>query len=244
MFSLVLGAAMLIKSDIAALQSSKLPPNATNNIATLADSRPVILGRATFATYTASLAADPVLMSVQFDGGILAPGDQFTAAIVGTASNNSGLSQNIYCTAVVTQGSTVQNIGSAAATAANTGGTAAAWRCDLQFGINIPGADGQYIAQPQPSIATNTIPQNQARGKGIGFAGAGQTYISDTALTGGLYAGGHVIAGTSASFMQATKAQIVYNSTDPIRIDILLKGMTAGGANWSVVVQSGYLLGL
>ncbi len=250
MFSLVLGAAMLIKSDIAALQSSKLPPNATNNISQIADSRPVILGRTTFATYPGGAAADPVLISVQFDGGILAPGDQFTGVVTGVASNSSGSGKQVYCKAVVTQGTTTQTIGSGAALAADTAGTQVAFRCDLSFGINIPGADGQYIAAPQgPASSANVavaLSQNQARGKGIGFAGSGQTLITDTSLTGGVYAGGAILAGAGLqSRMQATKSQIVFNSTDPIRIDIVLSSMTAGTAGtWSVIVQSGYLLGL
>ena len=245
MLSLVLGAALLIKSDIAAMQSSKLPPNATNNIAAMADSRPVILGRATFATYVGGAATPPVLMSVQFDGGILAPGDQFTASVSGTASNNSAAAQNILCYAQVTQGLNVQIIGFGAATAVVTGGTAVAWRCDIMFGVNIPGSDGQYIAQPQVlSSGANAISQNQARGRGIGFAGSGMTLITNTTLTGGVYAGGAILAGASASSIQATKSQLVYNSNDPIRIDILLGGMTASGALWTSTVQSGYMLGL
>jgi hypothetical protein len=235
---------MLTKSDAAALQSSKLGPSGNNAVGSIAMARPVVLGKITYATYIASLPTDPVLMTAYFDGGVLRPGDQFVAVVTGTASNNTGANRSIYCYAQVTQGGVSQTIGSGIATAIDTTGTFVAWRCDISLGANVPGAVGQYTRPTQPQPGTQSGLPAPLVSTAIGFAGSGQTLITDTALTGAVYAGGFIRAGAATSAMQATKSQITYASTAPLRIDILLGGVSAGGVNWNVTVESGYFLGL
>jgi hypothetical protein len=240
----LLATLMLTKSDIAALQGSKLSPNATNNIAALSLARPVVLARATYATYQGGSASAPVIMSFYLDAGVAQPGDQFAAVITGTASNNTGAPQNIYCNAAISQGGVTQLIGSGFAIAADTAGTAVAWRSEITFGVNVPGADGQYITPVSPSYKVSKgTPRGQLPRASIGFAGEGHTFITNTGLTGAVYAGGAILA-VNQSNMQATKSQLTYSSQTPIQIDINLNAMLGGGANWNVTVQSGYLLGL
>lgn len=239
---------MLTASNIAALQSAKLQPNSVNSIKSIIDDRPVVLWRATFATYTGPLAGNQIVTTLTLPP--LTPGDQFRLVVSGTAFNNSATGINIGVFVNLSQGGGVgQNIGPVTAVLGNSAGIApVSWRTNIEFGVNVPGADGMYISpistSAVPSSTTNRV---QLPAASIGFAGTGSTIITDTNSTGGVYAGGQIqmvagaTVGTNISRMTSTRSQLSFSNSQPVQIQVV---MTAFAAATGVVIQTGYLEGL
>jgi hypothetical protein len=244
--SLVLALAMLTPADAGTLKQSRLTPNANNAIATIARARPVVLARFTFATYTGPITTPVSIATILFPAGVLQPGDQFKVEIGGTASNTSTASV-VGAIVQISQGGLVQNIGAGAgATLPNTGGTPVAWFSWINFGVNVPGADGQYL-QPISALSSQSGTLVQPRNlpnASIGFAGLGAALVSDTSTSGGLYAGGILIGGAAAqtSRMLSTKAELDYSNQQPIQMDVILFNLTP--TSNVITVQSGTFIGL
>lgn len=238
----VLGAVLLTQSNIAALQSAKLQPNSVNSIKSIIDDRPVVLWRATFATYTGPLAGTQTIATLTLP--TLTPGDQFRLTISGNAFNNSAGAQPVGVFITLVQGAISQNIGPGVANLGNAGGlTPVAWRTNIEFGVNVPGADGMYVAPISiAAVLPSTVSRATLPAASIGFAGTGSTFLTDTALTGGIYAGGGIqIAGTSTSRMTSTRTQLQYSNAVPVQVQINMSGLAAATA---VVIQTGTLEGL
>lgn len=236
---------MLTPNDARSLQNARLTPNAKSGLGAIVEARPVVLGRFTFATYTSIPTGQVSLCTVVFPAGVLQPGDQFHIEVGGAASNNAVVGAALGAIVTLSQaGVGSQNIGIAAGFG-TTAGSLIAWRSNIIFGVNVPGADGQYIrsisATSSPSGLTQQ-PRNLPN-MSIGFAGVGDTYITDSNSTAGIYAGGHVIAGTSSSVMLATKSQIAFSNQAPIQMDVILSAGSSS-PNVTIIVQSGTFVGL
>lgn len=240
---LLLSAAMLTQTDINALRSSKLSPNATNNISTIALARGAILARATFSTYTNISGGQVSVMSTTIPAGALQPGDHLRYSLGGTAINNTGANDTVGAFMQVTQGNSIQFLGRVAFIA--TGANAVAWRSEGLIGVSIPGATGQYVkALSSAAQPTAFSPRNKLPNSSIAFAGYGDTLVSDTALSGTFTAGflQNSASPNTGSVLAATKTQFNFSNATPIQIDIIIGDV--GSANNTITVQSGILEGL
>lgn len=238
--ALLLAALMLTQQDSGALRNARLTPNAINSIAAALSTRPAVFARATYAVYTGP-QPQTIIMSFVIPGNTLGPGDQFVGTVMGTASFASGSGPNPGAFVQLSQnGIVVQTIG-ITASLANTGGTAVAWRSDFEFGANVPGLSGQYL----PSLTSvGASPRKSIPQASIGLTGGGSTLITNTALSGGLFSGGKILANGDAagqSFMLNTRTQATLSNALPIEIDVLISLVPTGS---EVTVQSGYVMGL
>jgi hypothetical protein len=240
---------MRIASDIASLQSAKLPPNAVNSIGSIVDTRPVILAKANFSTYTGPGTTLQTVMSYLVPGGALHPGDCFRLNIGGSANNASGTNQPLGAVIVLTQGSTTAEFGYRNGTYPPTGALYIAWRSEILICTSIPGATGQYLAGggPRGTLSYSTNPSNNKKlpSAGLGFAAYGNTLITDTTLAGAPTGGGTLVATAGVPVgggMFANSVQQAFSGSQPILLEVKVGNLTA--ANTIVIVNSGVLEGL
>jgi hypothetical protein len=110
----LLATALLIRTDIAALQGAKLSPNATNAIAAMTAQTPRVLDRCTYGTYpaTAPGVGLTVAMSYLFEAGEIGAGSQIHFKIGGTFVNDGGSAYAAGAQARITSGNTIVFMGS------------------------------------------------------------------------------------------------------------------------------------
>jgi hypothetical protein len=244
----LLALSMLTKTDIAALQSSKLVPNATNNIATIAGSRAVVLAKATFATYSGPTGLQTV-MSYLMPPNTLQPGDCFRVAIGGTALNNAGSNQPFGAVLVLTQGGTSAEFGYRQGTAPSAAANYFAWRSEILICTGVAGANGQYLSGGGQisSASYNANPRGNAKlpSSALAFTGYGNTLLTDTNFAGTPISGGTLVATAGAPVgggMLANVAQQTFVGTLPILFEVKVGNLTQ--PNTTMNVASGVLEGL
>lgn len=244
-FALLLALAVLTVANQRALQGAKLSPNARNAIGTLITGRPVVLARATFATYTGPLGVSggyPIL-SVLMPAGQFQVGDYLRLQIGGTATNTTGGSVGYGALLRFTQGLNTTTVGFAPNDTSAAGSFG--WRSEILVGVGIEGASGQY---GRGAIAVSNVFQPNSQPKiaqAISFTGYGMTQLTDRSFSVPPYAGGFIIApaaGGVGSTIVANTAQVGFLATQPILVEVLIGGVFS--ANQSVTVTAGILEGL
>ena len=236
---------MLLSGEAAGLTDQRINQGVKQAMGSIASNRVAILQKFNYAVYSGDTGTDVLIASFAIPPLTIQPGDQFQVSVSGTAFNNSAATRNMGAFVQIVQGINTQNIGPGGAVLPNAGGaTEVAWRADIMFGANIPGALGQYT----PSFSANAqVPQQQQAqnlpNSAIGFAGTGWNFFTNTALSGGVYAGGDVQAPGAATLsrMVATRSQLVLENSQPILINVyLIRAVAATG----YTVQAGYLQGM
>lgn len=242
----LLSLTMLLKAEAAGLADQRLGPKERAIIGSVATNRVAILQKFNYAVYTGDTGSDILIASFTIPANTILPGDQFQVIVGGTMFNNSAAPRNMGAYVQIVQGTATQNIGPSGALLTNAGGTTeVAWRSEIHFGANIPGAAGQYTT-PISSSAVTATPPNYARNlpnSAIGFAGMGSTILTNTSLSGGVYAGGDIQAPGAASLsrMLATRSQLVLENSQPMQINVyLLRAQASTG----YTVQAGFLQGM
>lgn len=239
--ALVLALTMLTRSEAAGLADQRLGPKERAIIGSVAANRVAILQKLNYAVYTSTTGGSIIIATFTMPGNTLAPGDQFHVIVSGSTDTNNNV---VGAFVRIVQGSTFQDIGTPT-TAGSPGVVPVAWRSDIQFAANIPGAQGQYsppIASSALQVTTPNLSRNLPN-SAIGFAGSGMTLMTDTALTAGSFAGGHIVpaATPGPSAMVATRQPFVFENSQPMQFNIVLYGPAVGA---TVTVQAGYLQGM
>ena len=236
--ALLLAASMLTVDDSNALRNTRFVSQDRDQVAQLIVDRPVVLGRLTFATYTAPVSSN-VLLSIQIPGGSLLPGDQFEVTAHGTAINGGGSNQGVGVGFTATQGAVSQAITSPGTIVAGTV-TPIAWMSRILVSVGVANATAQ-VAYPVTSAGNQrgTPPRQDLSGQTINVLMTGQTLISNSFSSGFLAGSGF---NASGSGVQGFKTPVLFDPSQMIQFDVTLSGVTGGSA--VVTVNGGALIGL
>lgn len=237
-------ASMLVQSDIRALQSAKLSPNAVNSIAALQGSTPRILDRATFATYAGGTPQFTV-MSYSFAPGEIQAGSQIHFKVGGTFVNDSGGVYLAGAVVFVTGGTTTALMGTTAQAATTGAGANAirAWETDCTIAASIAGADGQYLPNLKSgTAATATVKQSAS----LAFTNVCKQFISDSTVAGSPDYGGLILNTLgNGSRITSTLFQQTFSLASPIQISVVVTPPVVGtGSQSRMTIQMGYMEGL
>lgn len=225
---------MLLPQDKAALRGSRLLPHASNAIAAVASCRGAVIARATYATYSNIVGGRVQVMASYIPGGTFSVGDQIRMTAVGSAVNNSGLTQTVGATIKITQGTMTQFYGSAAISA-SLGVNPYPWKSDILLATSLPGADGQYLSALSKAVVPAQISSRINNSGALSFTGGGTTLIGTNAGTS-TFARGPLAAG---SLLTSTFAQVVFQVDQPMLIEVYLEDVS--GTTWSVTMQAGMI---
>jgi len=233
---------MLLNVESANLAIRGIPPQLKAAVASIGLNRPIILARATYATYPVN-SASAVILQYRFDAYSLVAGAQLVLRLFGTVSN-AGVSPQLFQPIVrVTQKSGAQVLGANTQTVNTT--TAVAWMLDATISISLPLATGQYArtAGDQAVVGNGLYTTGNQPNAAITVGGVMTTTISSNSYTGGNVAGGAPVStASSGSFQIATinpNALTLDNS-----VPSLFTLEMSSGPNVTFTVQGGYLLGL
>lgn len=234
---------MLTAGEAASLQDARLGPKERAIIASIGDNRPVILARATFATYSNVIGGLQNVMSVQVPANTFAPGDMLRLAIGGVYKNDTGVNNNIGAQLNITQGTSTQAFGLVATTAPSA--NLIAWRTEILVGVSVAGADGQYLPTMSSAQPTGVRPASLLQNGAVVFAGYGDTLISVADASASFFRGGflqNTVPATTGSNLAASATQKVFQNSQPMQIDIYVSDCST--ANQVITVQAGVLEGL
>jgi hypothetical protein len=229
---------MLITSDVGALQSSRLPPNATNNLASIAANRPVILARATYQTVTATKTG--TFLRYTFPDNALQPGDQLVLKLHGIVRNPSAFVDTFFVEVDVIQDSAFQILSAVNAAIDHSTTSPVSWCLDAALAFSIPKANEQTFlsssakAPPSPAI----LPR--ASLSVGGYMALAVTNAAD--LTSTLTGGQVVSTATTGSYQISTldANNQTFSNNRPTAVSV---SITNGSFN-TFAVMGGYLMGL
>lgn len=248
MLELFLAGSMLVHTDITALQSSKLPPNATNSIAALQGATPRVLDRCTYATYPAAAPGTGLVipMMYYFEAGEIGAGSQVRFKIGGTFINDGGSIYQAGAQMRITSGSTIVVMGSRAQAATTGAGISAvrAWETDCTITASISGASGQYL--PNLKTGTRANPSTRPQSASISFTNVCKQLITDNSVASSPDFGGLILNGAAnGSIMSSTQFQQVFSMSTPILMEVLVQPPILGvGTVGNMTIQMGYMEGL
>lgn len=239
----LLSLAMLTQTDKAALQSSKLPPNANNNIAAIAGTRGVVLAKASLATYVGPTGPQTVL-SYLIPPNTLQVGDCFRWQIGGFGNNADAAPRSFGAQLRITQaGATSQTFGYVVLGVPSVPADDFMWSSEGLVCVGIAGATGQYLAGGGSRLSSSYSASPQAGrnlpNASLGFTGYGKTFITSATLAPPTDAAGPFL---TASGGQANTTQFLFSGGQPIVIEIFVTQLTT--SNTSLTVNAGVLEGL
>jgi hypothetical protein len=229
---------MKIASDIAALQSAKLPPNATNAIAAILGNRPVILARATFGTVPATKAG--TFLRYTFPANALLPGDQLVLKLYGTVQNPSAFVDTFFVEIDVLQDSAFQILSAVNAAIDHSTTNPVSWCLDAALAFSIPKFNGQTFLS---SSATAPPAAGKLPRAALSVGGYMELNVTNSAdLTATLTGGQVVSTATTGSYQIGTlnADNQTFSNNRPTAVSV---SITNGSFNTFAVV-GGYLMGL
>jgi hypothetical protein len=229
---------MRIASDIAALQSARLPPNAVNAIAAILGSRPVVLARATYGTVPATKAG--TFLRYTFPANALMPGDQLVLRLYGTVQNASAFVDTFFVEIDVLQDSAFQILSAVHAAIDHTTTNPVSWCLDSALAFSIPQVNGQTFLSSSATAApaAEKLPRS-ALAVG-GYMALTVTNSADFSAT--LTGGQPVSTATTGSYQISTlnADNQTFSNNRPTAVSV---SITNGSFN-TFSVLGGYLLGL
>jgi hypothetical protein len=244
---LVAGLAVLTRSEAQGLAIRGIDPQLKSALGNLAEARPVIVGRCTYADYLLAngdfAATGTSVMSFTFPGNTIRPGMQIRAVLGGNYRNNTGVTKRVGAFARLTGVNGVtQTLGFQATVASNAAGLAAAWRSEIVIAASIAGVQGQYIPTIQQGAITKnkTYTTNLSPNSAIAFTEFSSTSVTDTNYASGQDVGGVILNATpNGSGISGNIFQQVYDATQSITVDIILP--LGGIAPTEMTISSGYM---
>lgn len=229
---------MKIASDIGALQSSKLPPNATNSIASIAGNRPVVLARATYQTVAATKAG--TFLNFTFPANTLQPGDQLLLKLFGTVQNASAFVDTFFVEVDVTQASAFQILSAVNAAIDHATPNPVSWCLDAALSFSIPKANGQTFLSSSATVPPAAAKLPRAALMVGGYMSLGVTNAAN--LTATLTGGPLVSTATTGSYQISTldANNQSFSNNRPTMVSV---SITNGSFN-TFAVMGGWLMGL
>jgi len=241
------GLSMLTRSEAAGLNIHGVDPQLKAALGMLADNRPVIIGRCTFADYVLAngdfLSPGTAIMTFVFPGSTIRPGMQIRAVVGGNFRNNTGGVKQVGVLARITGANGFfQTLGFVATIPSNAAGLAAAWRSEITIAASIAGAKGQYVPTLQQSANTNgkTFTTQLSPNQAIAFTEVSSTMVTDTIYAVGQDVGGVLnVATPNGSGVSSNIFQQVYDATQNIQVEIVFPN--GGQAPTEITVAAGYM---
>jgi hypothetical protein len=238
---------MLTRTEAQGLAIHRVNPQLRAVIGMIADSRPVIVGRCTYADYVLANgdfgpSGTPVA-SFTFPGSTITPGFQLHAVIGGLYRNGTGAAKQVGARLRLTGANGVtQTLGFTAGVASLGGGLASAWRSDIILAASIPGAVGQYVPTIQQNATTKgkTYTSGLSPNNAIAFTEVSETIVTDTNYASGQDSGGIILNATPfGSGASSNLFQQVYDATQNITVELILP--QSGLAPTEMTVAMGYM---
>lgn len=235
---------MLLKGEGSGLAIRGIQDALKKIIGSIADNRPVILDRSSFATYTSG--SNIVILGYTFPAYTLDAGDVIRVQCGGYQINNTGGVAGASPFISINQGATTQVISGGTASSP-TNAAAYAWHTHILFSVNVLGTQSsQYVPATGTRAVTDgsTYSSGLSSVQGIGFAGVGSTLLSNTNFTNPSFASGLLlptVVATSGAGVTATVTQIAFDRSQPIRVEVQI---VAAAANNTWNVSAGIMEGL
>lgn len=243
--ALVLALTMLLKAEAAGLADQRINQGVKQAMASLADNRPVVLAKSTYATYGTGVSI-PTLMSFTFPPASLAAGDQLHISVSGLFINNSGGQYNVGAYVRVTSGNSFINLSGPAV--AGPSASDYAFHTDIFIAVSTTGASGSYVPSTgsNPNSQSSQLYMNRSN-TSISFTGTSVTVIGGVQFFGPTF-GGFIQTNAPAgpgSTIWSTKAQQSFDASQPILVEVIPASNAApSGATSYLSIVSGSMVGM
>jgi hypothetical protein len=233
---------MLLPVESTGLSIKDLTAQLKACIARLSGNRPVILARATYATYGATGTA--TLMTYTFPALSLRAGDQIRIRLYGTVTNPSAFVDLFDPVVLVTQDSGFSFLEAVQANIDHATTNPLAWSLDAALSFSVPKANGQYALQPsaRPVTAGSGV-SGLWPNDGLMVGGMMRLDVTNVADFSATTTGGQIVStANTGTFLITTRNanQTTLSNAKPIMISVQI---TTGSFN-TFTVAGGWMEGL
>jgi len=232
---------MLLPIESTGLAIKGLIPQLKACIARLGGNRPVVLSRATYASYPATQTN--TILTFTFDAFALHPGDQISIVLYGTLVNPSAFVDTFDVVVSITQSSAFSYLEAVHAAIDHTTSNAVAWNLDAALSFNLPRASGQYALSPSAKTAGQQLVSGLWSNSAIAVGGKMKLEVTNDADFSAFTTGGQIVStSNTGTFLIATRDvnQMTLQNSVPTRIDVQIT--TSTFVNYTV--QGGFMLGI